>query len=276
MSTPFVARGLWDYISATRLNTWLSCPLKFKLKYIDQVPSATTEALRLGKAVHAGLEWFYRNRQAGTMVSSDEVARRMERDWALEPVEPTNAALRASTDLALRQQAIGLVRTYLKQLPTAEPPPLAVEFAAEASLVDPISGENLGIPLVGILDLVLPDAAGPIIADFKTTSKGGAPLEIAHEIQLSCYAYLLRSTSSAPESGLEIRNLVKTKVPQVHFHRYAARSEQHFTRLFGVIRAYLDDLEAKRFVFRPGFGCAMCEVRQTCCRDAGPVPLSHL
>ena len=53
------------------------------------------------------------------------------------------------------------------------------------------------------------------MGDFKTTSRNGGPLEIAHEIQLSCYAYLLRHGSPVREAGLEIRNLVKTKVPQV-------------------------------------------------------------
>ena len=26
------AGGVWEYISPSRLNTWLACPLKFKLK----------------------------------------------------------------------------------------------------------------------------------------------------------------------------------------------------------------------------------------------------
>jgi hypothetical protein len=61
--------------------------------------------------------------------------------------------------------------------------------------------------------------------------------------------------------------LIKTKIPQVHFHRYAARGDQHFRRLLAVIRAYLDDLDAGRFVFRPGLGCSWCDFRDTHCRS---------
>ena len=43
---------------------------------------------------------------------------------------------------------------YLAQAPEDEKP-LAVETAVEAPLVDPMTGENLGIPLLGIMDLVL-------------------------------------------------------------------------------------------------------------------------
>ena len=61
------------------------------------------------------------------------------------------------------------------------------------------------------------------------------------------------------EAGLEIRSLVKTKTPKVEFHRYPARTEAHFARLFAVIREYLDALDRGRFNYRPGFGC--CDVR---------------
>ena len=48
-----------------------------------------------------------------------------------------------------------LPSTYIAQVPADEPRPLAVEAALEVPLIDPITGEDLGIPLVGIVDLVL-------------------------------------------------------------------------------------------------------------------------
>ena len=90
-------------------------------------------------------------------------------------------------------------------------------------------------------------------------------MEIAHEIQLSSYAYLFRRLADREEAGLEIRSLVKSKTPQVHFHRFQARTDAHLRRLFSVVRAYLDDLDAGRYVYRPGFGCGMCDYRDRCC-----------
>ena len=68
------------------------------------------------------------------------------------------------------------------------------------------------------------------------------------------------------EAGLEIRSLVKTKIPLVQVHRYPARTDAHFRRFLAVVRGYLDALSADRFVFRPGPGCAWCEFRETRCR----------
>ena len=175
----------------------------------------------------------------------------------------------AAAEQALQGQAVDLVAAYLAHLPAHEPRPLAVETALESPLVDPRTGEDLGIPLVGIVDLVLDGNDGPLIADFKTSARSGEPLEIFHEIQLSSYAYLFRRVAQRPEAGLEIRSLIKTRQVKIEFHRYAARTDAHFRRLFAVIRDYLDALDSDRFNYRPGLGCSMCDYREQCSRWAG-------
>jgi hypothetical protein len=167
----------------------------------------------------------------------------------------------SAEEAALQDQAAGLLRAYMAHVPPHEKP-LAVEVALEEPLVDPESREDLGIPLVGIVDLVVADSAGPLVVDFKTSSRSGGPLEIMHEIQLTCYAYLIRAALAKQESALEIRSLIKTKTPKVEFHRYATRTEVHFRRLT-VVREYLDALDRGCFGYRPGFGCSMCAFRET-------------
>jgi len=66
---------------------------------------------------------------------------------------------------------------------------------------------------------------------------------------------------------LEIRRLIKTKVPKVEVYGYPARDERHFRSLFAVVRAYLDDLDRGRFVFRPGLHCSMCDYAGGPCRE---------
>lgn len=259
--------GVFEYISASRLNCWLRCPLAFKLRYIDGIRTPSTPSLFVGKRVHAALERFYRNQQLDVKLGADGLQRWLHESWGETAAEEGMVFANTADEETCRQQASGLVAAYLTAIPNTEPKPLAVEASIDAPLVDPFTGENLGIPLVGVMDLVLPEAAGPLIADFKTAAKSSESLEISHEIQLSCYAYLFRETSSVDEAALEIRSLVKTKTPQVHFHRYAARDQRHFRRLFAVIRAYLEDLHSGRFVFRPSWGCVSCEFCNGACRS---------
>jgi hypothetical protein len=187
-----------------------------------------------------------------------------DRNLAVEAQEGVESSTSAD-EVAARQQSLDLGRVYLQQLPSGEPRPLAVETVLEAPLLDPVSGQSLGIPLVGVIDLVLPGADGAIITDFKTPARGGELLEITHEIQLGCYSNLFRQTSPLPEEALEIRNLVKTKTPRVENHRYGPRSPAHYLRLFTVLRDYLDALEAGTYHIRPSHLCAACEFVSSHC-----------
>ncbi len=261
--------GVWEYISPSRLNCWLSCPLKFAFRYLEGIHTPTTPALFVGKACHASLEVYYRHRQLGVTLEADVVIQRMLESWAQLVDEEEMGFDSPESETAMRQKVAGLVRVYLEAVPKDEKP-LAVEVAAEAPLIDPVSGEDFGIPLLGILDLVLESAAGPIITDFKTAARSSEPMEISHEIQLSSYAWLFRQIAGQQEAALQLRMLIKTKVPKCEFHAYAARTNGHFLRFFAVVREYLDALDSGRFNYRPGLGCGMCDFRNTnCSRWAG-------
>ena len=249
--------GVWAYLSPSRLNCWIGCGLRFKLRYLDGIKSPTTPSLFVGKACHRGLEIFYRHRQLGVTLDAADVTRRLTEAWGQISEEGDMRFESADDERAIQKQVVDLVAAYLAHVPADEPRPLAVETAVETPLVDPATGEDLGIPLVGIMDLVLDGAGGPVIADFKTSAKSAEPLEITHEIQLTSYAYLFRHCAKRKEAGLEIRSLVKTRVPKVEFHAYPSRTEFHFRRLLAVVREYLDALHGGRFNYRPGFSCAV-------------------
>ena len=257
--------GVWDYVSASRLNLWLKCPLAFKLRYIDGIVTPPSPAMFVGRMVHRGLEYLYRCRQLECGIGVAELARHVAETWDVAAAAEQVRFESLANELACQRQAIDLVSAYSQQLSRDEPRVLAVEVVHEAPLVDPETGEDVGIPLVGVIDLVLEGEAGPLIVDFKTAARATPPLEISHEIQIGAYAYLLRRSMKKCEAGVEIRQLVKSRVPQIHFYRYKSRSDVHFRRLFAVIRAYLQDLRQQRHVFRPSLSCQLCEYRETHC-----------
>ncbi len=253
------------YISPSRLNIWLRCPLAFKLRYIDGIQSPPSKSMFVGKMVHAGLEVFYRHRQLGMTLPAGDVVQRMDACWEPLVAEDGFVFKDGAEEVKLRTQSAHLVTAYLAQLPADEPAPTTVETKLEAPLVDPFTGEDLGIPLLGVVDLVVNGEDGPLVCDFKTSARSGSPVEIMHEVQLTAYAYLFRRLSDETEAGLEIRSLIKTKVPKIEYHRYAARTDSHFRRFFQIVRQYLDDLDRNTFVYRPGFGCTMCDFRDGPC-----------
>ncbi len=54
-----------EYISASRLKSFLTCRLKFYYERVLGLPSPSSPNLQIGKAVHAGLEAFHRARWEG-------------------------------------------------------------------------------------------------------------------------------------------------------------------------------------------------------------------
>jgi hypothetical protein len=210
-------RSVRDYVSPSWLNLWLKCPLAWKFKYLDGIWTPASPAMFLGRRVHRGLELHYRHRQLGLVLDAEEILRRVDESWE-EAVEAEAVAFSSGDEeQKARQQTAELLRAYLKQIPADEPRPLAVETAAEAPLVD-AGGEDLGIPMVGVIDLLLDrhdgrddGRDGPLIVDFKTSSRSAPPMEITHEVQLGCYAWLYRRVTGQTEGGLEIRSLIRTK-----------------------------------------------------------------
>lgn len=261
---PARREDIWAYVSPSRLNAWISCPLKFKLRYVDRIPTPSNPSLFLGKQVHRGLEHYYRHRQLGTILTPEDVAAWTLARWDQAVDEEQLKFNSAAAETALRRQAAQLLSMYIQEVPAQEPLPLAIEATLEVPLVDPRTGEDFGIPLLGVVDLILNTA---VIIDFKTSGRSLPPPEVMHEIQLSCYAYLFRAASSQQETGLEIRSLIKTKQPKVVTHRYPTRTELHLGRLFSILREYLDALDAGRFNYRPGWNCEMCAFHRGACKS---------
>ena len=60
--TPAVKSNTTSTVSATRLNTWLGCRLKYYFKYVLKLKTPKTAALYVGSTVHTVLKQWNRAR----------------------------------------------------------------------------------------------------------------------------------------------------------------------------------------------------------------------
>jgi len=253
-----------DYVSPSRLSLWMKCPLAFRRRYVEGFHTAPSPALFVGKVTHSVLAHIYRLRQAGQDCPADSLPMLVADAWKFGmETEPPFFENDAEEEKS-RYQILDLVQAYLSSIPVQDEKPIAIEKRYEVPLIDLATRENLGIPLVGVLDLVLNEDCGQVIVDFKTSATASIS-DLAHEIQLTAYAYLFREATEGEELRSEIRQLVKTKVPKIITHRFPRRTDEHFTRFFGLVREYLDALDRKVFNYRPSWTCGtMCEHYVTC------------
>jgi hypothetical protein len=252
-----------DYISASRLSLWAKCPHAFAKRYIEGILSPPSPAQFVGRVVHNVIGYAYRLRSVGEICPVECLPQFIADAWKLAAeMEPCYFDDDVQEEKS-RYQVLDLVTAYLNATPIQNEVPVAVERKFEVPLITP-SGEDLGIPLVGIVDLILREGNDNVIIDFKTSSTASIS-DLAHELQMTAYAYLVREVLGQQESYCEIRQLVKTKTPKIMTHRFPRRTDEHFNRFFGLIREYLEAIDRKVFNYRPSWTCnSMCEHYISC------------
>ena len=129
------------------------------------------------------------------------------------------------------------------------------------------AGQPTDLKLIGVLDLVLKDEAGRIIAvDNKTAAKPYAQATVDEDNQLTCYAYLLASNRYVfPTADVHCRLdvLRKLKTPKLE-HYHTVRTADQRRRFAKLATAVLAGIEARTFMPQPSWMCSDCAYADAC------------
>ena len=249
---------LTNVVSASRLNCFHSCRLKFYFRYVLELVKQGSAALFVGKAVHAALQQWSLARWRGPEHNAPALREGFLMNWVTGQEEEPIKWQTGEEDEE-QEKAWGLVEMYLRETPIpAEEKPEAVEVRVEADLA------RHGLPtLVGIIDLVRP---GGRIVDFKTSAATPNAEQVFHrnETQLTAYGVLFQEATGEKESGFELHHLVKTKTPKLVVTEAPATTESQRTKLFRLIESFVDGVDREDYVPSPGLQCAACEFFNEC------------
>jgi len=161
-----------------------------------------------------------------------------------------------------RHQTVDLVRAYAKEYRPQPEKIIAMEASLEAPFVHPTTGEDLGVPLFGVVDLVLDTTSSVLLVDFKTSATATL-IEQSCSVQLTLYSLLMQG-NGYDQVETEIRQLVKTKTPKICAYRFGQRTEGHIRQFFDLCREYLVALDHGVFNPRPCWSCNLCDYRGLC------------
>jgi putative RecB family exonuclease len=248
--------ALLSKVSASRLNCFLSCRLKFYFRYVLGIVKPTTGALHVGRAVHGALKRWSKARWLGQPHDAASLRPGFLAEWSgSQEREPV--AWEPDEEEQQQTRAWDLVEMYLRETPIpSDEKPEAVEVPVEAELD--------GLPrLVGVIDLVRP---GGQIVDFKTSATTPHPAMAAHrnELQLAAYGILYREATGDDASGFELHHLVKTRQPKLAVTRVPPLTPDRERRLLRTVESYVDGVEREDYVPSPGLQCAACEFFGEC------------
>jgi putative RecB family exonuclease len=244
-------------LSASQVNAYLGCPLKYRFRYVDRIPPPwRPAALAFGGSVHAAAEWLHKERIAGRQPTAEEVLRIFNADWFAQNLDPLVFGDRESKD-ELTEKGQAMLATYVEAIDGAVP--RSVEERFEIDLVDPVTGEVFDLRLVGVVDLVEEDGT---VVDLKTAARVVSQADLDRHLQLSIYALAaFVETGAVPKLRLDV--LLKTKVPRLD-RRSTTRSLDDLGWTARLVHGVGRAIENGHFFPNPSWRCTECEYFGNC------------
>ncbi|MFZ3089872.1 MAG: PD-(D/E)XK nuclease family protein [Nitrospirota bacterium] len=245
--------------SHSRLSTYETCPLKYKLQYIERPDVVKEEGIEafLGKRVHEALEKLYRNLRYSRLVTADELLNYYNDQWSKNWNDSVVIAKKDLTANNYKDTGIKCIRNYYQRHAPFEN---GVTIGIEEKITFPLS-EDGGYTIQGYIDR-LDRTKDNIyeIHDYKTS--GSLPLQehLDDDRQLALY-----------EIG------IRKKYPDVrevkliwHYLMFDMElSSERTSEQIEVLRketiALIDDIEAdKEFKHKESNLCGWCDYWAYC------------
>lgn len=215
-------------LSASKIKTYLECPLKFKFAHILEVPEPPRTYFDLGTAVHAVAERLTELQKEGiepTEVLAFEI---LSKEWN------SNAFQSETQENQQKNVAKEMIRTYLRWLSANQNKPIAVEQKFQLEIA--------GVIFHGVIDRVeqRPDG-GYEVVDFKTGGVYENSKSVREDPQMNIYALgVQKEYSEFPKKAslfylkhdkivpYEVESVQVEKVKQVIEHKTIAILNEEF------------------------------------------------
>jgi DNA helicase II / ATP-dependent DNA helicase PcrA len=244
---PFLPkRGDGLMLSASDIETYRSCPLKYKFARVFRIPSEPTLNQRFGILVHQVLERFHATAASARRPGgADELLGLLDAGWR------RGGFGHSDQERQLHGKAVAAMRRYQERAAAEDAEPVWLEKGFQFKL-----GAHV---LRGRVDRVdrLPDGGYELI-DYKT-GRPKTTSQLRDDVQLSLYAVAAREAwelESSRQAYLYVLDDEKVRVPTEEIDR---------GWIADTVNEVADGILGQGFEPTPSFtACSMCDYRITC------------
>jgi DNA helicase-2/ATP-dependent DNA helicase PcrA len=232
-------------LSYSRVDTFETCPLKYKFKYLFQIASPTPHAANFGSSVHNAVNRFHEAVTNGATPTIELLKDCYEKTWI-----PMGYESKAH-EQARKLKGLEVMQTFFEKEKKDG-------FIVPAFLEKAFNVKIGRVRFNGRIDRIdkLPDGTYEVI-DFKTGSyKKGVNLK--NDLQLSLYALACRDVFNIEVSALSLYFLENGE--KVSTTRAPEDLEKLKTELLDVS----ENIKVSDFAPTPGHHCDWCEYRILC------------
>ena len=245
--------GLHARLSASAVDTYQRCGLKFKLERDWRIPGKPAAAMQFGAAVHRVLKTYFDSLRAGRPKSDDELIALFRQDLA-------DARIHEAYQHELyEKQGIEQLRGFLA---SARSIPADQVLHTEESFEIRIGSTVV----VGRIDRIdqRPDGSVAII-DYKT-GKGRDQEDADKSLQLSLYALAAQDVWKYRVGALIFHNL-EENVPVV-----TTRNDAQLLAARACVEDAAQGIAEGKFDAKPGMHCNFCAYRSLCPEKEKRIP----
>ncbi len=244
-----------DHLSYSQISTYLTCPLRYKFQYVEQVPPAFTSAvLAFGSAIHEAVAAFYKTYLEGDFLKPDQMLDVYREVWRQkEDIRFFNGDDEISL-LMRAEQLLGVFYESFEPITTI----LGVEEFFAVNIGD--------LPTFqGYIDLIERSLAGEIsIVDLKTASKKPSNANVQSNLQLTAYSLGATGLGFEPQD-LKLRLDVLVKTTQPDLVKYETkRTEEDRRRFVKTVEQVWNGIESGVWYPRIDWHCQQCAFAGPC------------
>ena len=230
-------------LSYSSISTYIECPLKYKLKYVDGLKEKPRPYLSFGSSLHLALEYMYSFKPSPP--SLEEVLKYYEDNWISEGY--------ASSEEEEGYFSYGkrILTEYYNRHAKDMKPPIAVEHLFNLKVEE--------IPVTGFVDRVdrLEGNKAEII-DYKSGKNLFSKSQVEENEQLTFYQWAVEESLGIPVAKLTLYHLPSQTPVSVD-----ARSEDRLNELKGKILMVAHLIEKGEFEPRKNRFCP-CDFAEQC------------
>ena len=244
-----------DYLSYSQIETYKTCPLHYKLKYILNIPTAPSASQSFGTSIHAALRDFY-NLVGSQKPTQKLLLELLNKNWITEGYHSK------SHEVKFLEKG----KKYLEEYFKSEFDLKVKTVATEKSFVIPLKAlEGRPLKIGGRIDRVDIFPGGMIeIVDYKTGANVPTQKEIDRDLQMSFYALAATTLKEPPFA----KNPDQVKMTFYYFDNQkkisTVRTKEQLEETVKEIFKVRSEMEKSDFVCSGSFLCKNCEYKLLC------------
>jgi len=241
-------------LSATRIDAFLKCKLKYWFNYVDHLPKVPSPAFKLGIAVHETLELagqIWKEKGKFTKTDKKKIIDKYVEVSVKEGID----------EMGIHKEGIDLITQRINDFDHGKIIALEKTFGYNDNKSEDIVTDE-GVYLIGAIDKALEvDEDTLLIVDYKTSKTAPTVHQLKDDIQLSIYD--LAAYKLWPNYKRIILSLDMLRSDILYTYR-TEKERKEFSEYLKVIHDQMVSLKKKDAKAHLNIFCPWCDYREYC------------